>query len=368
MQLIVSTCGTSTLTNLVGQERALVIKYANCKTADEIAQEDRQTLQSVIDKMRHRLETQSTEELARLSAELNSLLRFYEGRLNAARDTHWLIATDTWLGQSTAEAIGKVLERYGHTVNIKAIRDLRTDSLADFHVAMSEIAALCAEELRAWREQKWNVVFNLTGGFKSVQGFMQTLGMLYADETVYVFERTNELLRIPRLPIRMDIDSVLEDNPQRLKALQRMAIGLSVTDDQATGLPETLLLSSDGQATLSTWGEIVWDSSKSRLLAEHLPPPITERLRYAPTFQDTVAQYRNQKDRLYKINERLMDLARHLEDNSYNPARLDFKLLKGKHSPSTHECDAWSDKDARRIFGHFEDDVFVVDNLKKGLH
>lgn len=369
MQLIVSTCGTSALTNIAGEGRALVTKYANARTADEIPQEDRKTLQSIIGEMQRRLDTQNAEELASLSAELNGLLRLYEGRLDAARDTHWLIATDTCLGRSTTEAIGKVLKRYGQTVDIKPIRDLRTNSLADFHVAMAELASLCAEELHGWREKSgWKVVFNLTGGFKSVQGFMQTLGMLYADETVYVFERTGELLRIPRLPIRMDIGSVLQDNPQGLKALQRMAIGLPVTDDQARCLPETLLLSIDGDATLSAWGQIVWDNSKARLLGEDLLPPITERLRYASDFKSTVAQYRHQKDRVYKINERLIDLARHLEDSRYNPPRLDFKPLKGKHDPSTHECNAWSDKDARRIFGHFEGEVFVLDDLQKGLH
>ena len=48
---------------------------------------------------------------------------------------------------------------------------------------------------------------------------------------------------------------------------------------------------------------------------------------------------------------------------------LDFKQIKGKAmSPSTHEIDAWSDKDAKRIFGHYEGDAFVLDKLNKGLH
>jgi hypothetical protein len=35
---------------------------------------------------------------------------------------------------------------------------------------------------------------------------------------------------------------------------------------------------------------------------------------------------------------------------------------------STHECDAWSDGDARRIFAHFDGDILILDALDKGLH
>ncbi len=35
--------------------------------------------------------------------------------------------------------------------------------------------------------------------------------------------------------------------------------------------------------------------------------------------------------------------------------------------PSTNEMDAWSDRDAKRIYGHFEEDVFVIDRLYKKL-
>ena len=74
-------------------------------------------------------------------------------------------------------------------------------------------------------------------------------------------------------------------------------------------------------------------------------------------------------DRLELINNRIDQLNKHLADNHYNPPSLDFKQLKGKSmAPSTHEIDAWSDQDAKRIFGHFEGRIFVLDKLDKGLH
>jgi CRISPR/Cas system-associated protein Csm6 len=56
------------------------------------------------------------------------------------------------------------------------------------------------------------VVFNLTGGFKSVQGFLQAISSFYADETIYIFQFSSELLQIPRLPIKLDTQGIIDEN------------------------------------------------------------------------------------------------------------------------------------------------------------
>jgi hypothetical protein len=68
------------------------------------------------------------------------------------------------------------------------------------------------------------------------------------------------------------------------------------------------------------------------------------------------------------VNERIDDLARFLE-KGVSLARLDFKALAGNPvPPSTHEMDAWANQDAKRIFGHWEEAVFVLDRLGEALH
>lgn len=363
--LILSTCGTSLLTNLADGQRELVVRYANARTSAAVPEMDRRPLEALIDRARQHLRKEGVEEQATRSAELNGLLRYYRGRLDQSHDTHWLIATDTWLGRATAETIGEVLESAGHKVEIKPIQDLRTDSLSEFRSAMAELARLCAQELQGMREGGWRVVFNLTGGFKSVQGFMQALGMLYADESVYVFERTKELLRLPRLPLSLDAHSLLRAH-QRI--FRRLAVGLPVTkaDADADDMPDTLLMEEDGQVALSVWGDVVWAQAGSELLEERLWDPVDTKLRFGPKFERSVSDCDGMRRR--HINERLAQLGRHLNEQIYNPSGLDFKALKGKHGVWTHECDAWADLDAKRIFGHFEDGVYVVDALAKGLH
>ncbi|MCX8086387.1 MAG: hypothetical protein N3C63_05720 [Rhodocyclaceae bacterium] len=356
MKLIVSTCGTSLLTNLAGEQRSLVTRHANAKHAEDVPVDARQTLQALIDAARERMQAADASERAKLSAEYNGLVCYYGPRF-APEDQHWLIATDTWLGQATAGILAEVL---GERAQVKRIPDLRTEDLPAFRLAMAALVRLCAEEIRPLGLP---VVFNLTGGFKSVQGFMQALGMLYADETVYVFESSQELLRLPRLPIRLDAEATVRAT---LPLWRRLEAGLPVMADKARGIPEIFLLVLDGQVALSEWGELVWREVRDGLLSEQLWPPIDDKLRFGPDFERSTREC--SADERRQINERIGELARHLHDPGFNPRRLDFKKLAQPHQGSTHECDAWAQGGAKRLFGHFEGGVFVLDRLARGLH
>lgn len=265
-KLIVSTCGTSLLTNLAGdmERRQTIIRHANAKHRDQIPEPDRSVLDTLIEQMQQALEEADGTQRARLSAELNGLQRYYDNRLTG-QDIHWLIATDTWLGEATAQAIGKVLSAHGHVVDVRRITDLRTTELSEFRIAMSELASLCAREVRGLRAGGMHTVFNLTGGFKSVQGFMQSLGMLYADESVYVFENAREMLSLPRLPIKLESAVLVREHEWLFR---RIAAGLPVSAKAVRTVPETLLLEIDGEIALSVWGEAVWAEAGDDLLAE----------------------------------------------------------------------------------------------------
>lgn len=358
MRLIVSTCGTSLLTNIAGSERALVTRHANAHNKEDVPVEERTRLECIIAQARNCMQEAGIDERARLSAEYNGLARYYGGRF-AQGDLHWLIATDTWLGQQTAEILKDVL---GEQALVKRIPDLRTEDLQAFRLAMATLVRLCAEEIRP---MGLYVVFNLTGGFKSVQGFMQALGMLYADETVYVFESSSELLRLPRLPLKLDAEKTVRD---ALKVFRRLdaEVRLPVSQQEASGIPEIFLFADEGMVSLSEWGELVWREVRDKILAERLWPPIDEKLRFAANFEHTVRGC--SEDEMRQINERIADLARHLHEPGYNPRRLDFKKLAVPTAGSTHECDAWAKGGAKRLFGHFENDVFVIDRLAEGLH
>jgi hypothetical protein len=70
------------------------------------------------------------------------------------------------------------------------------------------------------------VVFNLTGGFKSLNGYLQTVAMISADRCAFLFEGAPELMEIPRLPVRLaEIDEQGACSVQRGEVLRRSGGG-----------------------------------------------------------------------------------------------------------------------------------------------
>ena len=373
--LIVSTCGTSLLTNGAdGDMRRLLVAQANTKEQN-IGRSLRDQIDDWIEQRRTHLLNANDKEAARLSAELNGLLAYYEAAGGEVppnhRDQHWLMVTDTYLGQRSFECIGGWLEgRFGQPATKVTAGGLNTSSLVDFRAALADIVKQLDDlDLSRWRHQGYRVVFNLTGGFKSVNGFMQTVGMLFADECFYLFEGSRELMRVPRLPIRLDAATAFEEN---LEAARRMANGEELTRSACGTLPDTLLFEvCEDSVQLSEWGMALWIAARPGIYGAGLMGPSSDRLRFSDAFRrqaETRGGILSQSGRLDMLNRRLDDLARCLDSNGgHNPNRLDFKSLKGDpRPPSTHEFDIWSGL-GYRGFGHYEtrsgEKVFVVDAI-----
>ncbi|MFQ5560856.1 MAG: putative CRISPR-associated protein [Nitrospinota bacterium] len=367
-QYILSPCGTSLLTNQCEDqnERKLVYIHANKKEAADIKKVDRERLEELIGKVSKNIESANNQEAARMSAELNGIVQLYNGKALPDNDFHFLLSTDTWLGYETAKLVEKWLRTRNHKLAtlVHRQRDLRTDDLSSFQLSLTELITKFDEELSAYKKKGHKIVFNLTGGFKSIQGFLQSIANFYADEVVYIFETSSALMRIPRLPVRLDLDRVIEEN---LAVFRNLFHGLPVF--KAEKMPEIFLFTMDSETMLSPWGKLVFSKSKKEIYRKRLlPSPSPEKIQYAALFERDVKTL--PPDRVELVNHRIDQLNKYLDNHAINPPSLDFKQLKGKAMKvSTHEIDAWSDLDAKRIFGHFEKDgSFVLDKLDKGLH
>lgn len=360
--LMLSACGTSTLTNNASERRNLLTATADAKTQD-LTPDQKRDLDQHIHQRQIQVLNAKPDIVRHLSAELNGLLSFYHGSLPPARDTHILLATDTYQGQATAGMIQAWLQQHGCQVQIHTIGGLNVKRADSFRSAMSDLIKWAEDTLPGYQDQQYQIVFNLTGGFKSINGFLQTLGMFYADECIYIFQGSTELLRIPRLPIALDPNGVVRNY---LTQFRQLVHSQSLPVEQCRGIPETLLFQVEDQVTLSEWGELIWNRCRDSLYSEKIWGPWTDRIRFSERFRKQTLDLA--PDRILILNRRLDQLAVKLTKD-HNPSSLDFKPLRGNpYPPSTHECDAWSDQDAKRLFGHFETEVFVIDSLDKGLH
>ena len=118
------------------------------------------------------------------------------------------------------------------------------------------------------------------------------------------------------------------------------------------------MLEIKGEVTLSPRGELVWQQVKREIYEERFWPPPSDRIEWNEKFEKEVNQL--SKDRIYEINKRMDELAKHLEGEGHpNPRSLHCHPLQGNPiEGATHEIYAWSDKDARRIYGVCESHSF----------
>jgi putative CRISPR-associated protein (TIGR02619 family) len=360
-RLIISTCGTSLLTNHAADAAAVLRRTATSAEID-LDTAERRELDEHIAGCRARLLAADANVAANLSAELRAL--FMNGDLGPERrgqDHHVLISNDTFQGRQVAEMLRNWLEQRHIAVEQVDVAGLAPTRYQDFRVALGDLARVSMELIERHRKTGRRIIFNLNGGFKAVQGFMQTLGCHCADECIYVFESGREIMRVPRLPMVLDPDGVVG---RYLPQFRAMAAGRPLPSVQTAGIPETLLFELDGQAILSEWGEIVWHNARDRHYGKHLLPPPDAGIAYSKRF--TGEAERLPPDRLIQLNRQIDALAAHFRRKAWNPKSLSFKPLQGNPiKGSTHEFYAWSDGNAARVFGHYraEGGCFEVDQL-----
>lgn len=365
--LVVSTCGTSTLSNTAEGDALLLLRRTANQGEQALSTDDRAVIDAVAGQARKRLQGSDRAAARVASAELNALLGLdeSEGRRRGRPDLHYLVATDTYQGGLAAEVLAEALPRLwpNSAANVHCEPGLNTSSAEGFSAAMSGLGRWIDDlvgQLDGYR-----VVFNPTGGFKGVLGMLQTFGMFYADETVYLFEgKGAPLLRIPRLPVRLDAGAVMLEHRELFR---RLAVYSAVPVDELGSLRHsTLVLVVDDEATLSAWGELLWRQTRAEAYGDALLPPLSEAVRYGDRFAKEAA--RLPADRLVVLNGRIDDLSRYLDGGRRAmPRSLSYKLLQGDPvSGSSHELYAWSDGGAARVFCHEEDGTVVLDTL--GAH
>ena len=339
MRFVLSTIGTSSLTNQINNDdpsewRRLLRDSANHKM-DELVPEAKAVIDTLADRALEQLLEDNVQINRRISAELNGIYGIYNGKLpQKSPDQHCLICTDTAQGQKTGELIRDFLADQGFNVSTYTPEKLSTKDTAAFTTGIKALIRWLEEHVPWRRDSGYRVIFNLVGGFKSLQGYMNTFGAFYADEVIYIFEaETADLITIPRLPIQIDTTVIQE----YLTEFALLAAGKLYPRRELRDIPETLLefLEEDDDETdtgLSAWGTLLWNRTKADLLTKELLP--FPRLSYARTFHDDFNDEYDPKARL-KLQETLAIVAYTLDRDGGHASgllggSLNYEKLTGK--------------------------------------
>ncbi len=272
MKVIVSVVGTSILTNqpIDNDIRNLLIKTAN-KTKSDIEKDDLDIINKRIDKLEAILDKSDVSDWKKRSAEANGILSY---GVPDKSDSHLLLSTDTYQGRQTARLIQKFLKSCGCTdVQIFTPDRFTTSSAEDFRKGMVQVVEWCEQTVKSYKDKNYHVVFNLTGGFKAVQGYMNTLGMIHADEIIYTFENEgSELIRIPHLPLEID-NSLAEENAVTFAILNHIG-QIDCKKLNPSGVSELYIesVNIDGvdYCSLTAWGKLIWLKCKKDVLSGKL--------------------------------------------------------------------------------------------------
>lgn len=368
--LILSTCGTSLLANGVDDElRKLLNRHSNTSDWNDINQAEQTKLKQHMDAREQALLAETDiAKIKKQSAELNGLLTWQDN--NPAIDPKdgqtifYLLKTDTILGDKTAQIIKQWLEKNGYQqVQIITSSGLKTSNLTQFRNALRELTKELTELFQGYKDSGYQIYVNLTGGFKSLNGFLQALSGLYADESFYLFEGSAELLTIPKLPIALD-NGVIEQN---LTTFRRLEKGLAVDKQALSTIPDILLFGVDDDCMLSEWGEVLWANYQNRAYKKTLLPSISDKVVFTDEFKQSCKDFDERI--MTKVNKTIDELAVFAESNGeINLRSLDAKPLQQQQyrEQNLWECDI--DIGHHRIFMQKQGDSYVLKKAGTALH
>jgi len=351
-QFVLTTVGISLFLNSADAEwRTQLNKQSNAR---DVPAEMKQYVETQAQNILATLKQGDVNANRKLSAELNGLYGFYGNQFVRARDdVHWLVATDTYLGRKAAETVEGFLKAEQLNCNTFVPPQLSASEPSAFSKGIKALIHWCEETIPGHRDSQYSVVFNLTGAFKSLQGYLNIVGMFYADEIIYIFETGQSLLSIPRLPIQVATNELRE---HRLE-LALMAQGYICPSEQVGGIPAGLLDQDQSGAVLSDWGTIIWNRSRRELLGEDLLP--FPRLQYTEKFRRDFKQA-SQQERA-ELQETLAKVSGILEDHHGDTSFLkqdggvQYDIYTGKKSEDGKPIGHFRVTQSRRVSCTAED-------------
>jgi len=314
--LIISTVGTSLITNPAEKEQLnLLYKYSNCND-NECPDEIKNLIEELFPKALQKLHSSNTHSLRRSSAELNGILGFYNENLSGRdKDLHYLICTDTYQGRKSAEVIKKFLENFKIATQIFQPKNLSTKNKDSFSEGIKELLKWFDETIYGYKRSGYQVIFNLTGGFKSLQGYLNTIGMFYADKIIYIFESEQaDLIEIPRLPIQIDLEP-FKRYKEKILLLNANKV---YNKEEFAEFPESAFDEIEGKLILSVWGEVIWNKVKYDLFDDLPEFPFIE---YHNNFIEKYKEIVDKKFRI-KLLETISKVSVILEESNGNTNNL----------------------------------------------
>jgi putative CRISPR-associated protein (TIGR02619 family) len=337
-RLVISTVGTSLLTNQIDREfedswYVRLRDTVNC-SREEI-DKYHEDVKDIIDKLKERTTDElngDIEDIREASAELNGIYGLYDKEIEKGKeDTHLLITTDTAQGRMAAEILENFLKQKGlKSTSTYFPVGFSLSSSDTFSEGIASLFSYLQEILVSSKHSQHQICFNLVGSFKAIQGYFNTIGMFYADEMIYVFEGSNEVIKIPKLPVQVD-KSIIE--PYKVQLAMMDGGDILKSWSEAQKVPKEWVLTDDKEMTLSTWGKLLWSQCKDYFLS-HEKLLEFPRVEYKSSFLSDYKVILNNFQEKVKLQETIAKVAQmlHLSNGDTSILKKDPGLQYDKYT------------------------------------
>lgn len=208
------------------------------------------------------------------SAEIKSLIKIQEELQDPIAVC--LLTTDTITSNVCAELIK---DNFKDNEGIKIYFNPETDMIKGLQVNNSDLFVKdglinLVERVKDITDNRYeDVILTITGGYKALIPYMTIIGQIYNIPIYYIFEETDELIKIPQTPVDFDF-SVIEENYTAFQALGK----------ESNNLPTPSYFKSD---LLESEQEF------NRLKNEHLIEEIDEKVKLTPLGSLLMKRYKD---------------------------------------------------------------------------
>jgi CRISPR/Cas system-associated protein Csm6/Txe/YoeB family toxin of Txe-Axe toxin-antitoxin module len=315
-KIVISFTGTNLLTNQIdlnsdNQDLLKKIFSIYNYTFEEVYKYSPEAL-DIIDTLKERavkkLKDGDIQTIRRISSELNFIYALYEQNLEQAKgDIHFLITSDTALGHTTSDIIREFLLKKGFNIGVYNLSGFSMVNYDAFAGGIDQLFKWFSETIPGFKEKGYKVCINLVNAPRTLQAYMDIIGMLYADELIYIFEGIkSNLINLPKIPIQINT-SVIKPIEFAL-----MEVG-SIPASAVNGIPDIFVYVIDDEAIMSELGILIWKECKNILLSgDLLQFPLLD---YSSSFINDYNSINNAKDKV-KLHQVLAKVSYLLNNDS----------------------------------------------------
>ncbi|WP_422448337.1 putative CRISPR-associated protein [Thermoanaerobacterium sp. DL9XJH110] len=329
MKRVITTVGTSLFTNYLDRKKDIEPHYKSIKELPHKEWEERRSRIDIIKKS----VLGWAKNNPKASAEIASILKIKESVKDDLEV--YLLATDTIVSRLAAEIIEEVLLDNG---NIRVMFNPQTDVIEGLQVedykffvetGLRKLVERIEQIINYYPD---NVIFNITGGYKGVIPYLTILGQINRCEIVYIYEETETLITIPKVPISVDF-RVFDRYYEEILQLEEVINNYSRAKNEKfqafeelekMGLVEKI----DSGAVLSPIGIILFKSFKNQYFVFYCSDDVWDEIQNQREIQRVIAEkFSNKQIRENKTEDKN---GHYVYDDGNNPNRIYYFEHDGK--------------------------------------